>query len=230
MLPSAPMTRLPALGTLVVVLALGCRESSQPAPAVGSPSTSPAPGAGPTDAAAASSAGAAPVPVVAPAAGSGVQVLPPADAPAQEREAGRLADPGPAPSAATLVREAVAVDPTGPIPLARDEETVVDPAASFRVELRGEVPDGRLVLLDAADAIVPSSGTREVGATTRFTLAPAAKLVPGSRYVLRLDGARAREIQDVAGRTFAPLNLTVLVAGEPPKPEPKPAPKRKRRR
>jgi hypothetical protein len=221
------MTRLPALGTLVVVLvlALGCRESSQAAPTAGS--TSPALAAGPTDAAAASSAGAAPVPVVAPPAGADVQTLA-ADAPAPEREAGRLSDPGP--SAATLVREAVALDPTGPIPLARDEETVVDSAASFRVELRGEVPDGRLVLLDAADAIVPSSGTREVGATTRFTLAPAAPLVPGSRYVLRLDGARARELQDVAGRTFAPLNLTVLVAGEPPKPEPKPAPKRKRRR
>ncbi|ABS26353.1 hypothetical protein [Anaeromyxobacter sp. Fw109-5] len=223
------MTRLPALGILVVVLALGCSEA---APAAASPSTSPAPGAGPSGPAAPSSAGAdpVPVPVVAPTPGADVQALPPADAPAQEREAGRLADPGSAPSAATLVREAVALEPTGPIPLARDEETVVDPAASFRVELRGEVPDGRLVLLDAADAIVPSSGMREVGATTRFTLAPAAPLVPGARYVLRLDGARARELQDVAGRTFGPLNLTVLVAGEPPKPEPKPAPKRKRRR
>ena len=127
------MTRLPALGTLVLVLTLGCRDSSQAAPVAGSPSTSPAPGAGPADAAAASTAGAAPVPAVAPADGADGQALP-ADAPTQEREAGRLADPGPAPSAATLVREAVALDPTGPLPLARDEETVVDPTASFRVE------------------------------------------------------------------------------------------------
>jgi hypothetical protein len=100
------------------------------------------------------------------------------------------------------------------------------------VELAAEIADGRILLLDAADAIVPASGTREVGATTRFTLTPAAPLVPGSRYLLRLDGARARELEDVAGRALAPLSLRVLVAGEPPKPEPKPkpAPKRKRGR
>jgi hypothetical protein len=128
------------------------------------------------------------------------------------------------------IREAVAVDPTGPIPLSLEDETVVDPAAVFRVELAAEIADGRILLLDAADAIVPASGTREVGATTRFTLTPAAPLVPGSRYLLRLDGARARELEDVAGRALAPLSLRVLVAGEPPKPEPKPAPKRKRGR
>jgi hypothetical protein len=69
-----------------------------------------------------------------------------------------------------------------------------------------------------------------VGATSRFTLSPAAPLVPGSRYVLRLDGARTRELEDAAGRAFAPVSLRVLVAGEPPKPEPKPAPRKKRSR
>jgi hypothetical protein len=138
--------------------------------------------------------------------------------------------PAPPPTAATLLREAVALDPTGPVPLSHQEETVVDPAATFRVELAAEIPDGRLVLLDAADAIVPASGTREVAAATRFTLSPAAPLVPGSRYVLRLDGARTREVEDAAGRAFAPVSLTVLVAGEPPKPEPKPAPRKKRGR
>jgi hypothetical protein len=144
--------------------------------------------------------------------------------------AAAVAAPAPTPSAATLLREAVALDPTGPVPLTHEDETVVDPAATFRVELAAQIPDGRLVLLDAADAIVPASGTREVGATTRFTLSPSAPLVSGSRYVLRLDGARTRELEDAAGHAFAPVTLSVLVAGEPPKPEPKPAPRKKRRR
>ncbi|WP_242341399.1 MULTISPECIES: hypothetical protein [Anaeromyxobacter] len=140
--------------------------------------------------------------------------------------------PAPASPATSLVREAVANDPTGPIPLSREEETVVDPATTFRLVLAAELPEARLVLLDGADAIVPSSGTREVGASSAFTLTPSAPLVPGSRYQLRLDGARSREIHDAAGRAYAPLSLGVLVAGEPPKPEPKPKAKpasRKRR-
>jgi hypothetical protein len=139
--------------------------------------------------------------------------------------------PAPAlPSAAKLLRAAIAVEPTGAeLPLSRDEETVVDPAATFRVEIGAALPDARLVLLDRNDAIVPSKGTREIGGATTFALEPAEPLVPASRYVLRVEGARTRELHDASGSAYTPFTMTVLVAGEPPKPEPKPA-KRKRGR
>jgi hypothetical protein len=221
------MTRPLALGTLLVALHLAaCRDSSPSAEASAPSSASPSPRvttaepAPPAAAAAVSPTATAGVAAPQPVPGALAAPVPAAPAPA----------PLPAEPAAARIREAVAVDPTGPIPLSLEDETVVDPAAVFRVELAAEIADGRILLLDAADAIVPASGTREVGATTRFTLTPAAPLVPGSRYLLRLDGARARELEDVAGRALAPLSLRVLVAGEPPKPEPKPAPKRKRGR
>jgi hypothetical protein len=132
-----------------------------------------------------------------------------------------------APSAAALVLTATAVEPTGPAPLARDGETVVDPAASFAVELATAVQDGRLVLLDAQDAHLAATHSREVGATTRFSLAPASPLVPGSHYLLRLEGATGREMRDASGGVLAPLSFAVLAAGTPPPPEPK---KRTRRR
>jgi hypothetical protein len=135
--------------------------------------------------------------------------------------------PATAPSAAALVLTATAVEPTGPAPLARDGETVVDPAASFAVELATAVQDGRLVLLDAQDAHLAATHSREVGATTRFSLAPASPLVPGSRYLLRLEGATGREMRDASGGVLAPLSFAVLAAGTPPPPEPK---KRTRRR
>jgi hypothetical protein len=219
-LPFRPMTRPLALGTLLVALHLAsCRD---PAP---SAETSAPPAPQPATAEA--------VPAVAPERASDVRAAPLAAAP--QPLPGALVPPvPPAPvpggavpvaPAAGRIREAIAVDPQGPIPLSLEEETVVDPATVFRVELAAEISDGRILLLDAADAIVPASGTREVGATTRFTLKPAAPLVPGSRYVLRLDGARTRELKDMAGTALAPVSLRVLVAGEPPKPEPKPAPK-----
>jgi hypothetical protein len=142
---------------------------------------------------------------------------------------GRLAAPGAAPSASVLMRGAVAVEPTGArIPLGA-EEAVVDPAAKFRVDLGAPVSDGRLVLLDAADAMVPGTGTREVGDTTAFTLAPASPLTPGTRYVLRLDGARTRDLHDAAGKAFSPVTMPILVAGERPPPPPKATPKKKKR-
>jgi hypothetical protein len=138
--------------------------------------------------------------------------------------------PATAPSAAALVLTATAVEPTGPAPLARDGETVVDPAASFAVELATAVQDGRLVLLDAQDAHLAATHSREVGATTRFSLAPASPLVPGSRYLLRLEGATGREMRDASGGALAPLSFPVLAAGTPPPPEPKPKPKTRTRR
>jgi hypothetical protein len=142
------------------------------------------------------------------------------------------APPPPAPAIATLVRAAFAVEPSGAkLPLAPAEETVVDAGATFRIEIAGALSDARLVLLDAANAMVAASGTREVGDASTFTLAPSTPLVPGSRYALRLDGARTRELHDATGRAFAPMSLAILVAGEPPpKAEPKATAKKKRAR
>jgi hypothetical protein len=137
--------------------------------------------------------------------------------------------PVPTPTAAPL-REAVALEPAGnAIPLGREPETVVDPAASFRVELAVSLADARLVLLDGQDAHVAASAAQEVGPTTRLTLAPAAPLTPGSRYTLRIEGASRREVHDAAGKAYAPLSVVVLAAGSPPPAEPKRKPARKGR-
>jgi hypothetical protein len=137
----------------------------------------------------------------------------------------------PTPIATPVIREAVALDPTGPAPLSLTDETVVDPAATFRVEVAHALPDGRLVLLDGSQAILPSRGTREVGpAATTFTLVPADPLVPASRYLLRLEGVSGRDLHDGAGAAYGPVAATILVAGTPPEPPPKATPKRRRAR
>jgi hypothetical protein len=135
--------------------------------------------------------------------------------------------PTPPRSSLDLAKELVAVEPGGELPLSRDAETVVDPAATFRVVLGARLEDARLLLLDGADAALPAKGTREVGETTVLTLAPSAPLVPGSRYQLRLDGDRTRELRDGQGSVHAPFTLALLAAGTPPPPEP--AKKRRRR-
>jgi hypothetical protein len=104
---------------------------------------------------------------------------------------------------------------------------VVDPRATFELELSARSPDARLALLDARDDVVPASGARELAGGTRLTVVPSAPLVPGSRYALRLDGAVERELHDAAGRPFAPLTLQILIAGTPPPPEPRAKPKKK---
>ncbi len=145
-----------------------------------------------------------------------------------------LADPPPTPpplpSTASVLRAAVATEPGGTAPLSPDGETVVDPGASFAVELASRIPDARLVLVDATDAHVPAAATRDLGAGTRLSLSPAAPLVPGSRYALRVDGAATRELHDADGRAYAPISFTLLAAGTPPPPAPKKKPKRARRR
>jgi hypothetical protein len=129
-----------------------------------------------------------------------------------------------------VLRAAVALEPSGTSVPLQATETVVDPGATFRVELAATLTDVRVVLLDRADAIVPASETREVGQATTLTLAPAAPLVPASHYTLRVDGARERELHDAAGHAFAPVTLPILVAGEAPKAEPKKAATKKKRR
>lgn len=134
----------------------------------------------------------------------------------------------PPPSAAVLLRTAVSVEPAGRVPLV-ETETVIDPAATFELELGARCPDARLLLLDQQDALVAGTSTQDLGATTKLTLAPAAPLRPGSRYVLRVDGAATRELHDAYGRAFGPVSRPLLVAGTPPPPEPK-KPARRRRR
>lgn len=139
------------------------------------------------------------------------------------------AAPGPSsPSSPPPLARAAAIEPAGPALLARDAETVVDPASTFELELSARLADARLVLLDSAEAHVAGRSTREVGASTRLTLAPASPLVPGSRYVLRVEGAATREVRD-GERAWAPLSFPILAAGTPPPPEPKRKPKKRKR-
>ena len=99
---------------------------------------------------------------------------------------------------------------------------LVDPGSTFEVRLPFAARGARLVLLDARDAMVPSSADAEVGTTSRFTLVPLEPLPPGSRHVLRLEGLENRLVISDDGRTFEPLVAPFRVAGEPP-----PAPPRK---
>lgn len=154
-----------------------------------------------------------------------------AASPTPAADAGAGPGPGAAPAApaspaALPVTAAVAVSAGQEQPLAREGRTVVVPAAEFRVEVAVHLTDARLLLLDAQDAMVASSGTSEVGAgATRLRLTPDEPLRPGSDYALRVDGAAKREVHDAAGRAYAPLHLELRAAGEKPA-----APPRQKRR
>jgi hypothetical protein len=151
--------------------------------------------------------------------------------PARTPDAGSTPVPsgGPSPTVTTPIVSAEAQTEAGSLPLSVGAETLVDPAARFRVTLSVASRDARLALLDAADAHVPASGTTEVaGGTTVLTLAPSEPLRPGGRYQLRVDGATGRALTSEDGRAFGPASLAVVAAGTPA-PERK-APERKRRR
>ncbi len=152
-----------------------------------------------------------PAPDMPPDAGS------PDGGPEAAHDSGTAA-PGPA-SLPVSLAEALAGD--AGVPMSGDGgATLVDPASSFRVEVAARVPDARLSLLDAQDAVVPADGTAEVAGTSRFSLAPIARLRPGSGYTLRLDGALGREIHDAQGRAFLPASFALRTAGDPPAPPP----------
>jgi hypothetical protein len=100
-------------------------------------------------------------------------------------------------------------------PLARDGVTLIDPEAWFRVEVAAHLTDGRLALHDEQDAMVASSGTTEAGdGWTKYQLRPDDALRPGTTYVLRLDGAAAREAHDAAGKAYTPVVLKLKTTGE----------------
>lgn len=202
--------RAAALPLGLMVLLVACAPSGRtPPPGASVPSPGPAvvgsiaPTIAPTIATSTSTASptASAIPVARPAASSGAEIL----------------------------RSAIAVEAAARLPLRPGTEVVVDPSATFEVELSTRASDARLVLVDARDDLVPASATREIGPSTRLTLAPAAPLVPGSRYVLRLDGASDRELHDDGGRAFSAVTLPLLAAGSPPPPEKKPGRKKRRR-
>ena len=139
--------------------------------------------------------------------------------------AGAAEPPLPAPLAA-----AEAIEPGGArVQLTPSIEAIVDPASSFRVVLPGRSEDARLSLLDGADALVPATGSREVGAQTVLSVTPREPLAPASHYLLRIDGVRGRDLHDTAGRAAAPVELHMVVAGSAPEPPKKAVRKRKRR-
>jgi hypothetical protein len=121
----------------------------------------------------------------------------------------------PAPVLELRGTSAFAAGKSSTTPLPPGTETTVEPGSSFLVELPVALPDARLSLLDGADGMVPSTGTREVGQATVLRLTPAAGLAPGARLRLRVDGASTRELHGADGRRFAPLEWPVQVAGEP---------------
>jgi len=126
------------------------------------------------------------------------------------------ASPAPLP---TPLAAAEAIEPGGgTVPLAPSIEAIVDPASSFRVVLPGRSDDARLSLLDGADTLVPATATREVGERTVLTVTPRQPLTAAAHYLLRLDGARARDLHDAAGRAAGPVELHVVVAGSAPEP------------
>ncbi|HSN13380.1 MAG TPA: hypothetical protein VLT61_02030 [Anaeromyxobacteraceae bacterium] len=128
------------------------------------------------------------------------------------------------------IASAEAIEPNGVrLTLSASTEAIVDPTSTFRIVLPGRSDDARLSLLDAAENLVPARATREVGAETVLTVTPVQPLAPASRYLLRLDGARARDLHDAAGRAAGPVELRLVAAGAPPEPEKKTT-RRKRRR
>lgn len=142
-------------------------------------------------------------------------------------DAGALAaDAGASTTAPAPLSAAVAVVGGQDLPIDPGGGALVDPGASFRVELAVPLTDGRLALHDEQDAMVASSGTSEVGASwTRYRLVPDEPLRPGTSYALRVDGAAAREVHDPGGRAYAPVVLKLKTTGE----RPPPAPARKHR-
>jgi hypothetical protein len=116
---------------------------------------------------------------------------------------------------------AEAIDASGArVELSPSIEAIVDP---------GKSEDARLSLLDGRDDLLPSRGTREVGVETVITVTPVQPLTPASHYLLRVDGARGRDLHDAAGRAAGPVELRVVAAGVPPEPEKRPAKRRRHR-
>jgi len=150
------------------------------------------------------------------------------------------ASPSPGPEPTTDAGEAPAITPVSAVvswvggrefPLPRDGTAVVDPTASFQVEVSAHLTDGRLALDDEQDVMVASSGTSEVGTGfTRYRLVPDEPLRPGTTYLLRIDGSAGREVHDPLGHAYAPVEIRLRTTGERPAPPPRRSAKKKRAR
>ncbi len=165
-------------------------------------------------------------PATAPPA-SGASTVAAGNAAANGNAVATNAIPAPPPIVELPGAVALATSGSASTTLVAGSETAVDARSSFRVELPMPLPDARLSLLDGGDAMVASTGSREVGPATVLALTPAAALAAGARLRLRVDGAATRELQAADGRRFAPLEWPVVVAGAP---EPKKGAGRKGRR
>jgi hypothetical protein len=156
--------------------------------------------------------------------------LSPPDGGAREGENPATAPPGPTaaptpaptPTAAPApvpVTAAVVVVGGQEVALARGDVTLVDPGASYRVEVGVHLVDGRLALHDEQDAMVASTGTTEAtGSATVYRLTPVEPLRPGSSYTLVVDGAVTREAHDASGAAHAPFVAKLKTTGERPAP------------
>jgi hypothetical protein len=220
-------TSLVAPGT-ILCLALGLGACAREA----SPLASPA-GTG-TAAAGGAASGAAPPVSADAAAGAATSAAAaqgaPAASPSTPPASSPNAEPTGRPAAPPLAAPAPSGGPTAPLPalpvvwaearasdgasaLQAEGITAVARDSTFEVAVGVRAPEARLQLLDAKDAVVPSSGSTLVADETRFRLAPDEPLRPGAEYSLRLEGLRASGVASSDGRTFQPLALRVRVAG-----------------
>ena len=161
-------------------------------------------------------------------ADAAVSAVPPPASPATSATPAASAADGGTPSPAVPVAAAPAPEPTRvtaavarvgtqEAPLQRGGVTTIDPVAAFELTVPVHLADGRLALHDEADAMVASTGTTELGeSTSRYRVVPDEPLRPGSRYVLRLDGAVTREPHGLDGRAYAPVVLQLQTSGERP--------------
>jgi len=141
-----------------------------------------------------------------------------------------MASPSPTPGAAAVVpmalpvTSALVIEAGGGVGLDRERLSAVAPTASFEVRIGIRATEARLVLEDAQGALVPATGSTEVGADTAFELKPSEPLKPGSTFLLRLEGQRGRIVRDPEGHSYEPLVFRVRVNGSP-----EPAPPRRKR-
>lgn len=139
---------------------------------------------------------------------------PPLPRPAPETEESQVEEApmqprGPRALPATVLARAVVED----LPLREDELVEgVHADAFFVLESERALGDLRMRLFDAADRLVPSDETVEIGRGTRYTLVPKEALQAGATYTLTVEGQEGDRPTDVSGQAFLPARFTFVVA------------------